>query len=122
MKAKPVIVLGATPNPARYAHKAVRLLKRHGHRVIPVGIRQGEIDGVPIRKPDEADAVEVHTVTVYLSPGRQREYEAWVERWKPQRVIFNPGTENEEWRKRLEAKGVEVEERCTLVMLHTGEF
>ncbi len=37
-------------------------------------------------------------------------------------MIFNPGTENEEFMKKLEKGGVEVLEACTLVMLGTGQY
>jgi hypothetical protein len=47
---------------------------------------------------------------------------AYVMRLQPKRVIFNPGTENPELMKQLAAEGIEVEEACTLVMLHTGQF
>ena len=34
---KKTIVIGASPNPERYAYKAVRLLQEHGHTVIALG-------------------------------------------------------------------------------------
>jgi hypothetical protein len=43
-------------------------------------------------------------------------------RLQPKRVIFNPGTENPALMQQLAADGMEVEEACTLVMLHTGQF
>jgi hypothetical protein len=41
---------------------------------------------------------------------------------KPARVIFNPGTENQEFAQQLEAQGIETIEACTLVMLRTGQY
>jgi hypothetical protein len=40
----------------------------------------------------------------------------------PRRVIFNPGTENPELERALEKSGIQTEEACTLVLLHTGQF
>ena len=40
---KKTLVLGASPNPIRFSHKAVKSLVRHGHDVIPLGIREGDI-------------------------------------------------------------------------------
>lgn len=116
-----VVVLGASPNPARYSYKAVRLLLRHGHELIPIGIREGEIDGIKIIKgtPEVGD---VHTVTLYLGPARQKQYYDYILSLKPQRVIFNPGTENPELEQILTARGIETVENCTLVMLHTSIF
>ncbi len=122
MRIKTVIVLGASSRPERYSNKAVRMLKRYGHRVIAVGIRKGEIDGIPLRRAGDVEEEKVHTVSVYLSPPRQKEYRKYLKKWKPERVIFNPGTENDEWKKVLNEEGVEVVDNCTLVMLQTGLF
>ncbi|MDP1843656.1 MAG: CoA-binding protein [Sediminibacterium sp.] len=40
----------------------------------------------------------------------------------PKRIIFNPGTENEELEALAKSKGIEAIEACTLVMLNTGQF
>jgi hypothetical protein len=41
---------------------------------------------------------------------------------KPQRVIFNPGTENPQWEAQLNDYGITTEEACTLVLLQTGQY
>ena len=41
---------------------------------------------------------------------------------KPKRIIFNPGTENDSFMERAAARGIEVVEGCTLVMLQTATF
>ncbi len=38
------LVIGASPNSSRYSYKAVKLLKRYNHEVIPLGIRKGKIE------------------------------------------------------------------------------
>ena len=42
---KKTVVLGASPNPSRYSYLAVTGLQAHGHTVIPIGRRQGQING-----------------------------------------------------------------------------
>ena len=42
-----VAILGASPDPDRYAFKAQRLLKQKGFRVIPVAPQAATIDGDP---------------------------------------------------------------------------
>jgi hypothetical protein len=37
-------------------------------------------------------------------------------------VIFNPGTENPEFESLLDENGIEVVEKCMLVMLSKGEY
>ncbi len=116
-----VLVIGASPNPNRYSFKATKLLKNYGHQVFPVGIRDGEIDGLKILKefPLESD---IHTVTIYLSPKRQEPYYEKILALKPKRVIFNPGTENPAFRETLAQNGIETVENCTIVMLKSGIF
>lgn len=120
--AQTVAILGASVDPERYAFKAQRLLKQHGYRVIPVNAKESVIDGDATVATLADIAVPVHTLTVYVRPAlsdRQRED---IKRLKPQRVIFNPGTENASLAAVLEAAGIETRDACTLVLLHTGDF
>ena len=118
---KKTVVLGATPNPSRFAYAATRRLKHYGIPTVPVGRRKGEIDGIEIEQgwPDIDD---VHTVTLYLNPTNQETYYDYILGLKPKRIIFNPGTENPELMRRARAEGIEVEINCTLVMLSVGAY
>ena len=120
---KKTVIIGATPNPARYAHLAAEMLTSHGHEIVPVGIRPGELFGKSIlnirQKPEVKD---VDTVTLYIGPQRQPEWYDYILSLKPKRIIFNPGTENREFETKAEESGAEVIEGCTLVMLSTGQF
>lgn len=118
---KKTVVLGATPNPARYAYLATMRLAHYGHEVAPIGIREGNIDGIEIQK-GMPTLEGVDTVTLYLNAGRQREYYDYILSLKPKRIIFNPGAENPELKKLAEEKGIETVEGCTLVMLSTGIY
>ena len=115
------LILGATPNPQRYAYLATSRLLEHGHEVVPVGIRKGAIEGVEIIN-DLPYPNELDTVTLYLGPARQPEYYNYILTLKPRRVIFNPGTENTELAELLRENDIEVVEGCTLVMLSAGTF
>jgi len=48
MTDKKTLVLGASPNPSRYAYLAANRLVRSGHSIVNVGIKSGEVAGVPI--------------------------------------------------------------------------
>jgi len=115
------LVLGATPNPSRYAWLATVSLKKHGHEVYPVGIKKGNIEGLEIinNKPDLKD---IHTVTLYLNPKNQVEWYDYIISLKPKRIIFNPGTENPEMVDLAIKNGIQTIQACTLVLLSTGEF
>lgn len=119
------IVLGATTNSERISYLAVNLLQSKGYNVIPLGVRKGEINGLRIIHPNDFKIQEtenVHTVTLYLNPERQKEYYNLITDLTPQRIIFNPGTENTELEKILTVHGIDFEQACTLVLLNTGQY
>lgn len=121
MISKKTLVLGASPNPVRFSFKAVKSLQRHDVPVVPVGIRKGEIGGIEIIKGQPA-MDDIHTVTLYIGPPRQKEYYSWILSLNPKRIIFNPGTENEEFMDMARKNGIEVLEDCTLIMLNADRF
>jgi len=121
-KGKKVVVLGASDDPERYAYKAAERLKVAGHEVIPVNPRRPLIEGVPALAQLSDVSGAVDTVTVYLSPKRTMALEEDLVRLAPQRVIFNPGAENEALEERLRASGIKTLRACTLVLLSTGQF
>ncbi len=116
-----VLVYGASTNPERYAYIATELLLAKGHDVCLVGNKSGEVNGISIQV-GQPTCTEIHTVTLYVGPKNQLDLLAYLLVINPKRVIFNPGTENPALMKELASKGIEVEEACTLVMLHTGQF
>lgn len=117
---KNTLVIGASENPARYSNKAIRSLRMHNHNVIALAKRSGKVNDVLIQTefPQEG----IHTVTMYVGPHRQAEYYSKIRNLHPERVIFNPGTENKELAELLEEDGIETIEACTLVMLSIGNY
>ena len=118
---KKTLVLGASPNPARYSYLAVRRLIAQGIEVVPVGIREGEIDGLAILQ-GQPDIPGIHTISLYLSAKNQINYIEYILHLKPQRIIFNPGTENPVLAKSARDKGIQVEIACTLVLLSVDAY
>ena len=118
---KKTVVLGATTNPSRYAYLATKRLQQHGIDVVPVGIRKGEINGIPILL-GQAPVKEVDTVTLYLNPSRQEAYYDYILGLNPRRIIFNPGTENAALVKLAKERGIQAEIACTLVLLSLGTY
>ncbi|MES2690919.1 MAG: CoA-binding protein [Bacteroidota bacterium] len=117
---KRTLVMGAAPDPSRYAYKATVMLEDHGHEVIPFGIKKGKIRELEIE--NERPTGQFDTVTLYLGPQNQPQFYDYIVGLKPQRVIFNPGTENAELEDLLEKNGIEPVHGCTLVMLSTGQY
>ena len=118
---KKTLILGASPNPSRYANLAAHRLTVAGHPIVNVGIRKGEVAGVPIERAAEIYE-DVDTITLYIGPQLQPLYYDYILQTKPKRIIFNPGTENEELKQLAVANGIEAVEACTLVMLGTRQY
>lgn len=115
------LVLGASESSTRYSNLAIKKLLSHGKAVVAIGKVAGKVDGVEIAtKPVETD--EVDTVTLYLNPLHQKPYYDYIMALKPRRIIFNPGTENQELEDLAKKNGIEPLEACTLVMLSTGKY
>ncbi|ELR69390.1 hypothetical protein C900_05080 [Fulvivirga imtechensis AK7] len=120
---KKTAIIGATTNPARYAYFAAELLTRHGHEIVPIGIKKGEVAGKPILDLREKPSVDgIDTVTMYIGPQNQPEWYDYILSLQPKRIIFNPGTENLEFQEMANGQGIEIEEACTLVMLRVGNY
>lgn len=118
---KKTVVIGASPNPDRYGFIATERLANQGIETIPVGIKKGEIAGLPIvnSRPDEKG---VHTVTLYLNPKNQEDWYEYILSLHPKRIIFNPGTENPVFASEANKAGIETIEACTLVLLSTNQY
>jgi uncharacterized protein len=120
---KKTVIIGATTNPSRYAYLAARMLTEYNHEIVPVGIKKGEVYGTQILPINERPLVnDVDTVTLYIGPQHQPEHYNYILSLKPKRVIFNPGTENEEFKKLLAKAGTETLEACTLVLLRSNQY
>ena len=100
---------------------AMRKLLSHGHEFVAFGLRKGTVEGVEIDTELKLyDGVD--TITLYMNPARQEPFYDYLVSLQPERVIFNPGTENPELFKRLRSENIEFEMACTLVMLGTNQY
>jgi uncharacterized protein len=115
------LVLGASVNRERYSYLAVKKLLANQKPVIAVGNKPGNIDTIEIATgtPFYSD---VDTVTLYLNPTVQKNYYEYILSLKPRRIIFNPGTENDEFSAMVQESGIIAQEACTLVLLSTGQY
>lgn len=118
---KPTLVLGASPNPYRYSCIAAKKLISKGYKVYLLGNKNARIAGKKIQTKKTFPS-DIHTVTVYLNPSKQEEYKHYLADLNPNRVIFNPGTENPEMEKLLKQKGIEIVKDCTLILLDNGKY
>lgn len=121
MKAKKTLVLGASSNPARYSYLAINRLKSNGQPVVAIGKRKAEVNGITIGT-EKIPIDDLDTITLYLNAANQKEYLDYIVSLQPKRIIFNPGTENDELVDLAEKADIDTIEACTLVMLSTGQY
>jgi uncharacterized protein len=118
---KTTLIIGASENPERYSNKAAKALQNKSFPVILLGKSVGMIDGIEIKTGFPTLTI-IDTVSIYLSETNQITYYDYIIKLKPKRVIFNPGTENHTFFKKLEAKNIKAENACTLVLLSLNAY
>ena len=118
---KKTLVLGASDNPSRYSYLAVQRLRSHGHPVVAIGRKNTKVGDVIIEK-EHKQFDNIDTITLYLNPQHQQEYYNYILSLNPNRIIFNPGAENDELTHLARARGIKTSEACTLVMLSTNQY
>ena len=121
MNKKKTLVLGASPNPGRYSYLAIKKLTAYEHPVVAFGIKEGHI-GNSIIETEKKLFDDIDTVTLYLNPTHQKEYYSYILALAPKRLLFNPGTENDELMELAKQHGIVTQEACTLVLLSTGQY
>lgn len=115
------LILGASDNPARYSFLALNRLHDKGHPIVAIGKKETTVAGIPIEK-EKKPYTDIHTITLYLNPSNQKQYYDYIVSLHPERIIFNPGTENEELYAIAKKHGIKIQEACTLVLLSTGQY
>lgn len=118
---KSTLVLGASLKESRYSNICVKTLVSGNFPVTALGIHEGMIDQVSVQT-GFPDLVNIHTVTLYLGPENQKSWYKYILDLNPERVVFNPGTENPEFENLLTSAGIEVTEDCTIMMVQGGRF
>lgn len=117
-----VAVLGASTKTDRYSFKATELLQEYGYNTIPINTAGSEICGLQSVCSIADITSRIDTLTMYVNPAISDKLGEVILTAEPKRVIFNPGTENQDLAEKLSEQGTEVIEACTLVMLKTNQF
>jgi len=118
---KKTLVLGASDNPSRYSYLAINRLRMHGHPVVAIGRKNAMVGDVIIDK-EKKSFDKIDTITLYLNPAHQQEYYDYILSLKPQRIIFNPGAENDELVSLARKEQIKTMDACTLVLLSTNQY
>jgi len=118
---KKTLVLGASLKPNRYSNLAINLLTDNKIETVAFGLKAGNVSGIAI--DTELIAYKnIHSISLYLNPQRQKEYYNYILALQPKRVLFNPGTENPELMELLDDNNIDYEIACTLVLLRIGNY
>ncbi len=83
--------------------------------------KNGQVDDV-VFETEQKHIDDLDTITLYIRPRHQAQYSDYIMNLNPKRVIFNPGTENDDFATKLKKNGIEVENACTLVLLSLGVY
>jgi len=118
---KKTLVIGASTKNHRYSNMAVRMLQSYNYEVVAIGRKHGLNDNVEIIT-EKPQLNNIHTVSLYVNSEIQKEYYDYILSLKPKRIIFNPGTQNEELEKLANNQNIETLDACTLVMLRSEEY
>jgi predicted CoA-binding protein len=93
----------------------------HQHSVMAIGNKKGMVGDIVISN-ENILAEDVDTITLYLNPSNQKPYYNYILDLKPKRIIFNPGTENDELEALAKNAGIETIAACTLVLLASKQY
>lgn len=118
---KHTLIIGASEKAERYSNRAIKMLCSHNIPVTAIGIKEGQINDVKIIT-GQPKLQGIHTVSLYINPQIQKQYYDYILSLNPERIIFNPGTENSELAEKAKNAGIEPMEACTLVMLSIGKY
>lgn len=112
-----VAILGASDKPERYSYLLMKRLLAKGHEVYPVNPALASIEGHPVYKNVEALPKGLDVLSIYMNASRSEPLAEAILASGIPKVVFNPGAENPSLESRLEAKGAQALEACSLVLL-----
>ena len=102
-----IIILGASENPLRPSYMANQLLKNKGYNTLV-------IDDMNMSYLSQKKG---QTVSIFLKPNQQKKYYEYILSIQPSRIIFNPGSENEEFGNLAAKKNIQVLSGCTIALI-----
>ena len=119
---KSTLIIGASPRSTSYANMAMLQLEQVGHEVLLYNPNGRVIDEREVLTDLNELKGGVHTVTLYVRPSRLEPLAQALIDLKVKRILFNPGTEDEDLMDKFRQAEIEVLEACTLVLLRTGQY
>ncbi len=112
-----VAVVGASTDPAKYGHKAVRAYRDEGWAVYPVHPQADAIAGVKAWPSLAAIPVTIDRVSLYLPPAKGLAVLADIAAVGPAEFYVNPGAESPELIRRAEELGLRPIQACSILAI-----
>ena len=110
-----VAVLGASADPSKYSHQAVRAYLARGFRVYPVNPRETTLAGLPCYASLELLPEPPDLVSVYLPPPKVLELLPTIAARGCNELWLNPGTESPEVLRLANSLGLNVIQACSIL-------
>ncbi len=111
-------MIGASRDPNKISHQAVRAFQQAGYKVFPVNPQADIIAGIKVYPSFSDIPDKVSEISVYLPPTLTKEFIANLPNDKIdglQAIYFNPGSFDEEVKKIAQAKNLPAIFACSLV-------
>ena len=111
-----IAIVGASSDPEKFGHKAVKAYLKQGHEVFPVNPKGGEIAGCKVHTSlAEVPVERLDRITVYLPPAvGMRMLEEFAA--KPHGdLLLNPGSESDELLQKARELGLDPIVACSIV-------
>jgi predicted CoA-binding protein len=97
------------------------MLQEYNHEVGPFGVKKGAIGALQIMN-EWPEKESFDTITLYINPKLQEHYLQKIIDLNPNRIIFNPGTENEKLADMAKQNNIQTTNACTLVLLRSNQY
>ena len=110
-----VAIIGASNNRAKFGNKAVRAFRQQGYTVLPVNLKEMEIEGLSAYRTIRDVPVRPRMVSVYLPPQVLLKILPDIAAKGCDELWLNPGTESDEVLAEAERCGLNVIQACSIV-------
>ena len=112
---KTVAVLGASADPAKYSHQAVRAYLARGYRVFPINPRESSLAGVPCYANVESLPERPELISVYLPPPKVLTLLPAIAARGCDELWLNPGSASTEVLESANQLGINVVQACSIL-------
>ena len=111
-----IAIVGASSDPSKFGHKAVKAYLRQGYDVYPVNPKGGEIAGCQVYTSLADVPVErLDRITVYLPPAVGLQMLDEIVAKEHGDLLFNPGSESDELVEKAREAGLDPIVACSIV-------